>query len=99
MPQAAETLPEQRQLVSARSRQWVVHDVRPSALLYPPLQPAFSGAQHLVALSSVEDDGLGEELQVIWEIEPGADVAAHQQHRLPQAGAAAAAVPGNPSDA
>ena len=27
---------------------------------------------HLVTLSSVEDDALGEELQVIWEIEPGA---------------------------
>src|SRR5438094_325768 len=31
-------------------------------------------AQHLVTLSSVEDDALGEELQVIWEIEPGARV-------------------------
>src|SRR5438094_1553596 len=29
-------------------------------------------AQHLVSLLSVEDDALGEELQVIWEIEPGA---------------------------
>jgi len=28
--------------------------------------------QHLVSLSSVEDDGLGEELQVVWELEPGA---------------------------
>jgi hypothetical protein len=28
----------------------------------------------LLTLASVEDDGLGEELQVIWEIEPGARV-------------------------
>jgi hypothetical protein len=28
----------------------------------------------LLTLSSVEDDGLGEEPQVIWEIEPGARV-------------------------
>jgi hypothetical protein len=28
----------------------------------------------LLTLSSVEDDGLGEEQQVIWEIEPGARV-------------------------
>jgi hypothetical protein len=28
----------------------------------------------LLTLSSVEDDGLGEELQVIWEIESGAKV-------------------------
>ena len=31
-------------------------------------------AQHLLTLASVEDDGLGEELQVVWEIEPGAKV-------------------------
>src|SRR5260370_37279891 len=30
--------------------------------------------QHLISLSSVEDDGLGEELNVIWELEPGARV-------------------------
>lgn len=29
-------------------------------------------AQHFVRLSSVEDDALGEELEVIWELEPGA---------------------------
>ena len=28
----------------------------------------------MVALSSIEDDALGETLQVIWEIEPGAHV-------------------------
>lgn len=28
----------------------------------------------MLTLSSVEDDGLGEELQVIWEIEPGAKI-------------------------
>jgi hypothetical protein len=28
--------------------------------------------QHLVMLSSIEDDALGEELQVVWELEPGA---------------------------
>ena len=36
--------------------------------------PAFAGPEHLLTLSSVEDDGLGEELQVVWEIEPGARV-------------------------
>ena len=66
--------PEEGQLVSVRSMQWVVNDVRPSTLPPPALKPAFSGPQHLLTLSSVEDDGLGEELQVIWEIEPGARV-------------------------
>ena len=55
--------PEQGQLVSVRSRQWIVNDVRPSTLPPPALKPAFSGPQHLLTLSSVEDDGLGEELQ------------------------------------
>jgi hypothetical protein len=40
----------------------------------PALKPAFSGPQHLLTLSSVEDDSLGEETQVMWEIEPGAKV-------------------------
>jgi hypothetical protein len=66
--------PEQGQLVNVRSRQWVVQDVRAGTLPPPALKPTFSGPQHLLTLSSVEDDALGEELQVIWEIEPGAQV-------------------------
>src|SRR5262249_54155477 len=50
------------------------NDVRPSTLPAAALKPTFSGPQHLLTLASVEDDGLGEELQVIWEIEPGARV-------------------------
>jgi hypothetical protein len=74
MSSVAHSPPAQGQLLSARSRQWVVNDVRPSTLPAPALKPVFSGPQHLLTLSSVEDDGLGEELQVIWEIEPGARV-------------------------
>src|SRR5262245_18786529 len=74
MAVAAASLPEQGQLVSVRSRQWIVNDVRPSTLPPPALKPTFHGPQHLLTLASVEDDGLGEELQVIWEIEPGARV-------------------------
>ena len=71
---AAHSAPEQGQLVSVRSRNWVVNDVRPSTLPALALKPVFGGPQHLLTLSSVEDDGLGEELQVIWEIEAGARV-------------------------
>jgi hypothetical protein len=67
-------VPEQGQLVQVRSRQWTVQQVRASTLPPPALQPSFAGPQHLLTLASVEDDGLGEELQVVWEIEPGARV-------------------------
>lgn len=74
MTTATRTVPEQGQLVSVRSRQWTVQQVRASTLPPPALQPSFAGPQHLVTLASVEDDGLGEELQVVWEVEPGARV-------------------------
>ncbi len=64
--------PEQGQLVNVRQRQWVVSEVAKSTLHESPLHSLDGQPQHLVTLSSVEDDGLGEELQVIWELEPGA---------------------------
>lgn len=64
--------PEQGQLVNVRQRQWIVSEVARSTLPSSPLQAVNRHGQHLVTLSSVEDDGLGEELQVIWELEPGA---------------------------
>jgi hypothetical protein len=62
--------PEVGQLVRVRDRHWIVTDVAASAL------DGNHGEhrQHLVDLSSVEDDGLGDELSVIWEIEPGTAV-------------------------
>src|SRR5690606_13659563 len=61
------TAPEHGQLVEVRRRHWIVADTDKSQL---------SGAvsQHLVSLSSVEEDALGEELEVVWEIEPGAQI-------------------------
>lgn len=61
--------PEQGQLVDVRNRRFVVIDVRRSGLT--DSQPV-STFQHLVSLSSIDDEGLGEELNVIWELEPGA---------------------------
>ena len=66
--------PEQGQLVTVRQRQYVVSEVAKSTLPPTPLQPLDGHGQHLVTLASVEDDALGEELQVIWELEPGAAV-------------------------
>ena len=70
----ARVLPEQGQLVNVRSRRFVVMDVRKSSLPTNPIVDGVKRPQHLVTLSSVEDDALGEELQVIWDLEPGASV-------------------------
>src|SRR5580693_9105861 len=67
-------LPAQGQMVSVRSRNWMVVDVSASTLPPERLQAGLELPQHLLTLSSVEDDGLGEELNVIWELEPGAKV-------------------------
>ena len=63
--------PEIGQLVVVRKRPFVVTEIVPSA---PGLAPNGGHPSHLVKLSSVEDDGIGEELEVIWEIEPGTAV-------------------------
>src|SRR6516225_9232938 len=74
MSRVAPSPPEQGQLVSVRSRNWMVTDVSASALPPERLQTGLESPQHLLTLSSIEDDGLGEELNVIWELEPGARV-------------------------
>lgn len=60
--------PEPGQLVEVRRRQWVVADVVSSKLA------SSSSSQNAVSLSSIDEDGLGEKLEVIWEIEPGAQI-------------------------
>ena len=60
MPTAVAQIPEQGQLVSVRSRQWVVTEVAPSTLPSDRLQASIQNPQNLLTLSSVEDDGLGE---------------------------------------
>jgi len=67
------SLPEQGQLVAVRSRNWIVNEVVVSCLPNGALK-AIDEKQTLLTLSSIEDDGLGEELQVVWELEPGARV-------------------------
>lgn len=66
--------PEQGQLVKIRNRRWSVVDVRPSPLPPPGGAPAHWKAQNVVQLASIEDDAFGEELEVVWEIEPGASI-------------------------
>ena len=51
-------------MVKVRERTWVVSDIKANALNDQP--------QRLVSLVSVEDNAHGEELQVLWDLEPGA---------------------------
>lgn len=71
-------VPEIGQLAIVRKRPFVVTEIIPSA---PGLGGDAARPNHLIKLSSVEDDGLGEELQVIWELEPG--TAVHEKSTLP----------------
>jgi superfamily II DNA or RNA helicase len=77
LPMPSASLPQPGQLVHVRHRPFVVRDVRASAL------PARGSAekQNLVTLSSLEDEGLGEEMTVLWELEPGA--VCHEESGLP----------------
>ncbi|MDP9476027.1 MAG: DISARM system SNF2-like helicase DrmD [Actinomycetota bacterium] len=64
--------PDPGQLVDVRRRRFVVTEVEGSSLRQDHLREDGVGQQHLVTLSSVEDDAMGEELRVVWELEPGA---------------------------
>jgi superfamily II DNA or RNA helicase len=57
-----------------RDRQWIVSDVSRGSIAPDVLTSASDEPQHLLSLVSVEEDATGEELQVIWELEPGSSV-------------------------
>ena len=80
--QATQDLPEPGQLVMVRQRHFVVLDVQKSTLPANAVQSGGQTPQHVVSLSSVEDDAMGEEIRVIWELEPGAR--AYERVSLPQ---------------
>jgi len=73
-------IPEIGQLVVVRKRAFVVTDLLTQGL--PSEDTAAQQKNHLVKLSSVEDDSLGQEAVVIWELEPGA--VAHERSSLPE---------------
>ena len=62
-------VPEQGQLVEVRRRQWIVSDVE----AYCPDGDKYR-EQHLVTLESIEEDAGGEQISVVWQIEPGARI-------------------------
>jgi len=62
-------LPEEGQIVEVRRRRWVVTHSDAGSL-----SGKINETHHLVSLESLDEDSLGEELEVIWELEPGAQI-------------------------
>lgn len=72
------------QLVRVRGRHWVVTEIRRGSVDVDVLGDGHQ-VQHLVELTSVEDDGLGEELTVVWEVEPDARLLLRETLPVPAA--------------
>lgn len=62
------------QLVRVRGQQWVVSQLHRSLQPEDQLAAATPPGRTLVTLNSVSDDDLGEELTLVWEVEPGREV-------------------------
>ena len=67
-------IPEAGQLVRVRGQQWVVSGIARSLQPVDELAASRLPGQTLVRLTSVSDDDLGEELTVVWEVEPGREI-------------------------
>lgn len=71
-------VPEVGQIVTVRGANWVVTEVVQQGLMRSSADDALQQLQHAVTLQSVEDDRLGHELRVVWELEPGRSTSAHR---------------------
>ena len=71
-------LPEQGQIVNVRGATWAIADVRAQGLPRSPADEGEPGLTHVVDLQSLEEDRLGQELAVVWELEVGHTVAPDQ---------------------
>ncbi len=66
-------LPQEGQIVSVRGEFWAVTEVRSQGLPRSSADESMQ-IQHLVTMSSLAEERLGHEIQVLWEIEVGASV-------------------------
>ena len=73
-PMEASSVPEPGQVVQVRGAIWAVTDVREQGLPHSPADESRAGLEHLVALQSLAEDRMGEELTVIWELEVGTSI-------------------------
>jgi superfamily II DNA or RNA helicase len=71
-------VPESGQVVNVRGSTWAVAAVRQQGLPRSPADEGTAGLTHVVSLQSLEEDRLGQELTVVWELEVGHTVAPDQ---------------------
>ncbi|WP_280265618.1 DISARM system SNF2-like helicase DrmD [Nocardia wallacei] len=71
-------MPAPGQIVNVRGSTWAVADVAEQGLPRSPADEGTVGLTHVVSLQSLEEDRLGEELAVVWELEVGHTVAPDQ---------------------
>lgn len=68
---ALPTLPEPGQVVEVRGSTWAVANVQAQGLPRSPADDATAQLSHVVDLQSLDEDRLGEQLSVVWELEVG----------------------------
>ena len=71
-------IPEPGQIVKVRGSTWAVSDIRKQGLPRSPADEGVPGLTHVVSLQSLDEDRLGQELTVVWELEVGHTVAPNQ---------------------
>lgn len=71
MRAAAPTLPEPGQVVEVRGSTWAVANVHAQGLPRSPADEMTAQLSHVVDLQSLDEDRLGEQLSVVWELEVG----------------------------
>ncbi|MFD8098598.1 DISARM system SNF2-like helicase DrmD [Nocardia fluminea] len=64
-------LPEHGQVVEVRGSTWAVANVHAQGLPRSPADDATAQLNHVVDLQSLDEDRLGEQLSVVWELEVG----------------------------
>jgi hypothetical protein len=63
--------PDPGQVVEVRGSTWAVANVQAQGLPRSPADDATAQLNHVVDLQSLDEDRLGEQLSVIWELEVG----------------------------
>ncbi|MDO5696759.1 MAG: DISARM system SNF2-like helicase DrmD [Dermatophilus congolensis] len=77
-PRPIPEVPQPGRIVSVRGSTWAVTDVRVQGLGRSAADDPHVHDEHIVSLQSLEEDRLGEELMVVWELELGHGVVPEQ---------------------